>query len=280
MFFFAILFLGCQADIYEISDEAPVISIKKIKERKVIIDDIEITIQLVADRAPKTDLLVLLNVFTETDKGVFMDKSGFRRWATIPKGKKSSIMFSQKMRINSYGYAVLEPIPTISVVGQGEVINMGKLSNFWGDKTLEDQLIPNGFQFPYYRVATPEMMKLYRPGIAKIIRVVPPNGSEVDWKSKELSPDLKPEIMIIFDKPPEHPKVRVDGHDSFFFKLWTVLPNHPEFKDNYEAGNVFSQSVKDSHFTGNLEVYRFTVKWGHEDVGTASQHEFEYTLKR
>ena len=278
IFFFAILFIGCQADVFKVSDKAPTISIKKIEERRGILDDIEITIQLVADRAPKTDLLVFLDVFA-IDHLYIEKKRGVRGWATIPQGKKSSIVFSQYVSINSYGYASIEPIPTVSVVGKGEVINMDKLSNFWGDKTLEDQLIPRGFQFPYYRVATPAM-KLYRPGIAKIISVDPPNGSEVDWKSKELSPDLKPEITIIFDNPPEHPEVRVDGHRRYFSHLWPVMPYSSGFKDNYEAGKVFSQSVEDSHFTGNLEVYRFTVKWGHENVGTASQQEFEYKLKR
>ena len=280
IFFFAILFLGCQADVFKVSDKVPTISIKKIEERKVLIDDIEITIQLVADRAPKTDLLVLLNVSTETHTGI--------GWATIPQGKKSSIVFSQDVSINSYGYASISPIPTVSVVGKGEVINMDRLSNSWGDKTLEGQLIPRGFQFPYYRVATPAMI-LYRPGIAKIISVDPPNGSEVDWKSKEFSPDLKTEITIIFDKPPEHPKVRVEGHKPYFSKLWAVfMPTIIKDIDgvgkvlshNDEVGKVFSKSVEDSHFRGNLEVYRFTVKWGHEDVGTARQQEFEYKLKR
>ena len=282
IFFFAILFIGCQADVFKVSDKAPTISIKKIGERKTLIDDkaltddIVIKIQLVADRAPKTDLLVLLDVFAID---LLLGKRGVRGWATIPQGKKSSIVFSQYVSINSYGYASISPIPTVSVVGKGEVINMDKLSNFWGDKTLEDQLIPRGFQFPYYRVATPAM-ELHRPGIANIISVDPPNGSEVDWKSKELFPDLKPEITIIFDNPPEHPKLRVDGHDSSFSHLWPVMSYEPGFKDNDEVGNVFSESVEDSHFTGNLEVYRFTVKWGHEDVGTARQQEFEYKLKR
>ena len=274
-FFFAILFIGCQADVFKVSDKAPTISIKKIEESKRL-DDIVITIQLVADRAPKTDLLVLLDVLAIDS---LLGKSGARGWATIPKGKKNSIMFSKRMKINSYGYAFIEPIPTVSVVGKGEVINMDKLSNSWGDKTLEDQLIPRGFQFPYYRVATPAMnMILYRPGIAKIISVDPPNGSEVDWKSKEFSPDLKTEITIIFDKPPEHPKVRVDGHKPYFLDLLPVF----SFKDKDidGVGKVFSESVEDSHFRGNLEVYRFTVKWGHEDVGTARQQEFEYKLKR
>ena len=283
IFFFAILFLGCQADVFKVSDKAPTISIKKIGESKRL-DYILITIQLVADRAPKTDLLVLIDVFA-IDRS--LGKSGVRGWATIPQGKKSSIVFSQLVKINSYGYASIEPIPTVSVVGKGEVINMDKLSNFWGDKTLEDQLIPRGFQFPYYRVATPAM-ELHRPGIAKIISVDPPNGSEVDWKSKEFSPDLKTEITIIFDKPPEHPKVRVEGHKPYFSKLWPVF----NFKDkdidgfgkvlshNDGFGKVFSKSVEDSHFRGNLEVYRFTVKWGHEDAGTARQQEFEYKLKR
>ena len=278
IFFFAILFLGCQADVFKVSDKAPTISIKKIGESKRL-DYILITIQLVADRAPKTDLLVLIDVFAID---LLLGKRGVRGWATIPQGKKSSIVFSQFVKINSYGYASIEPIPTVSVVGKGEVINMDKLSNFWGDKTLEDQLIPRGFQFPYYRVATPAM-ELHRPGIAKIISVDPPNGSEVDWKSKELFPDLK--ITIIFDNPPEHPKLRVDDHDSSFSHLWPVMSYEPGFKDNDEVGNVFSKSVEDSHFRGNLfwgnlEVYRFTVKWGHEDVGTASQQEFEYKLKR
>ena len=92
IFFFAILFLGCQADVFKVSDKAPTISIKKIEERKILIDDkvltddIVITIQLVADRAPKTDLLVLLDVFAID---ILLGKSGVRGWATIPQGKKT-----------------------------------------------------------------------------------------------------------------------------------------------------------------------------------------------
>ena len=272
IFFFAILLLGCDKDtVFKVSDKAPVISIKKVGNESFILNTVEMSIQLVADRAPKTDLLVFLNVSTKGSTIAWENEErGFTGWATIPKGKKASKVFSQAIELNSYCYVYISPIPTVSVVGEGEVIDLRKLSSAWGRKTLEDQLIPSGFQFPYYRVATPKV-KLYRPGKAKIISVDPPNGSEIaGWDSRERFPDLKSEITIAFDKPPEFPKRK--GHHTTY-----TMPLSAEYVDeDNKRGTIFMNSVHNNF----IEVYRFTVSWGSEDIGTADQQEFEYKVRR
>ena len=270
-FFFSILFLGCQTDenaAFKVSDNAPAISIEIVDEREI--NDITkkyITFRLVANRAPKTDLLILLRVSVDPCK-TFLGKNS-AGWATIPKGEKNSKVFSQDMYFHSYRYAYVDPIPTVSVVGEGEIVDP-RLSSFWNEKTLEGQYIPTGFQFPYYKVATPTVL-LYRPGKAKIISVDPPNGSEiVATDSEELFPGLKSEITITFDNPPECPEKR-ENDDLFTFSLF------PDWRSrDIKAGTVFKIRVPDD----SVETYRLTISWGHEDVGTASQHEFEYTLKR
>ena len=277
IFFSVILFIGCQADedaAFKVSNKAPVISIEIVGDKIIkgyVESKKEVTFKLVANRAPKTDLLILLRVSADPCEPLRRKESGLAGWATIPKGKKSSRAFSQEIELHSYCYAFVDPIPTVSVVGEGEIVDQHRLSSFWGDKTLKDQRIPIGFQFPYYKVAMP-LLKLYRPGNAKIISIDPPDGSEIAASdSEELFPELKSDITIIFDNPPECPRIR-ESDDPYTLPLSPAMSF--ELPSNIKTGTAFKIRVIRS------EMSRFRVSWGHETVGTASQQEFEYKVKR
>ena len=250
MFLFAILCLGCQPDIYEISEEAPVISVKIIEQRNIVKENnwdsmledlIEIKFQLVADPAPKSELLVFLD-------SEYRDSYG---WTIIRTGETSSKVFTQTISVNSYRYVVVEPIPIISVVGEDDIVDTDELSKFWGRRTLEDQLIPEGFRFPYYKAAEP-FVTLYRPGKAKIISLDPPNVSEIRyWKS----------ITVTFDQPPEFPigdkmadeLLKKAKGDGTVFKI--NIPREPRPFD-----------------------YNFTISWGSEVVGTKGEKKCHYRI--
>ena len=251
MFLFAILCLGCQPDIYEISEEAPVISVKIIEQRNIVkenksdfmVEDlIEIKFQLVADPAPKSELLVFLD-------SEYRDSYG---WTIIRTGETSSKVFTQTISVNSYRYVVVEPIPTISVVGEGDIVDTDELSENWGRRTLEGQSIPEGFRFPYYKVAEPSVT-LYRPGKAKIISLDPPNESKFDYW------DLY--ITVTFDQPPEFPKVN-----------GTLLKKAIGEGD----GTVFRINVP-THRIPPFD-YNFTISWGDEVVGTKGEKKCHYRI--
>ena len=270
MFLFAILCLGCQPgqpDIYEISEEAPVISVKIIEQRNIVKENnwdsmledlIEIKFQLVADPAPKSDLLVSLNVPmykfypSEAPANYYPSEDGDSSgWTIIRTGETSSKVFTQTISVNSYRYVVVEPIPIISVVGEDDIVDTDELSKFWGRRTLEDQLIPEGFRFPYYKAAEP-FVTLYRPGKAKIISLDPPNVSEIRyWKS----------ITVTFDQPPEFPigdkmadeLLKKAKGDGTVFKI--NIPREPRPFD-----------------------YNFTISWGSEVVGTKGEKKCHYRI--
>ena len=268
MFLFAILCLGCQPDIYEISEEAPVISVKIIEQRNIVkenksdfmVEDlIEIKFQLVADPAPKSDLLVSLNVPmykfypSEAPANYYPSEDGDSSgWTIIRTGETSSKVFTQTISVNSYRYVVVEPIPTISVVGEGDIVDTDELSENWGRRTLEGQSIPEGFRFPYYKVAEPSVT-LYRPGKAKIISLDPPNESKFDYW------DLY--ITVTFDQPPEFPKVN-----------GTLLKKAIGEGD----GTVFRINVP-THRIPPFD-YNFTISWGDEVVGTKGEKKCHYRI--
>ena len=267
LFFFAILCLGCQPetdiyDIYEISDEAPVISVKKIEQRNIAKEYewhkrlekiIEVKFQLVADPAPKSDLLVYLKVpasgYYYSDYGFkAAEGRGFSGWTIIPTGETSSKVFTQNISVNSHRYVVVEPIPIISVVGTDNIVDTDKLSEDWGRRTLEDQLIPEGFRFPYYNVAE-EFTTLYRPqGVANIINVDRPNGSDLD----------RFYVTVTFDAPPE------------FLKVNDKLLIHKN-----GDGTVFSVQIP---LDPRPFLYEFKLSWGDETLGTAGEQDFYYTM--
>ncbi|MDD9972577.1 MAG: hypothetical protein OXU27_01155 [Candidatus Poribacteria bacterium] len=148
------------------------------------------------------------------------------------------------------------------------------LQEYWGDYTLDEQRIPEGFRFPVYEVGDIpasglyergdfQELYLYRPGSVKIISVDPPNGSLiVDQISEDTYPHLRSEITITFDTPPECPLI--DGNTW----LWTV--------DALGGPITFTQP---NPWSGRHTPFlRFTIMWGNSDYGTAGSQTFEYPV--
>ena len=262
-FLCGIVLLGCGADeeaAYEAGyDKAPVVSIEKVgQEMNEDGETMEITVKVVSDRAPKNDLLVDMYIESwECDD--FHGK--IEGWATIPKGKKSSNEYSLSGSINAPWFAGVVPLPTVSVVGEGEVINKEKLEYSWGNYTLDDQKIPEGYEFAYYEVAESSTSYLYRPGKAKIVSVDPPNGTlliESGWGSPDKFPHMKSEVTITFDKPPECPVLFL--WDRHYYKQGTTI-------------------VVDAPFSGSITpTLRFAVEWGDSEDGTAGEQSFVYPV--
>ena len=74
---------------------------------------------------------------------------------TLPKGKKESqeVVLPYKY---SQGYiaVIVEPLPTVDILGEGVVINQKQMQRIWGGAYTQDkQQIPADFIFPYYEVA-------------------------------------------------------------------------------------------------------------------------------
>lgn len=257
---------GCGADeevAFEISDKAPSVSIKKIGYE---IKGIYLTLKckVVSDATPKTDLLVNVAVEGEEHNNKVLGDPCHRysqdgHWATIPEGKKESqeIHFVKgTTALNGYAGVKVLPLPTIDIVGEGEVIDQEQLQSYYGgNKTTEDKQIPEDFVFPYYEVADPELVIIYRPKAAKIISIDPPQGSLVNYGSS---------IHITFDTPPECP------HVSQMFKGTNLYGDGKKFtvRTGYDQWVNF----------GVVRPIKFTVSWGKS--GTERSESFEYFITR
>ena len=170
-------------------------------------------------------------------------------------------------------YVYIDPLPTVSIVGEGEVIDQESLEYHWNRYTLDKQKIPEGFRFPVYDVGDIpisdryeierlQTLRLYQPGPAKIIRVDPPNGSLIiDRISSDAYPHLKSEITVTFDTPPFCPIIQT------------------QYGDTRAVGTTFTVAAPWSgRQTSHL---RFTVKWGmwgDTVIGAAGSETFEYPV--
>ena len=263
IFLCGIVFLGCDAyeeDPYEISDKAPVISIEKIGEN-LTETQIEVSFKAVADSGPKTDLLVMMifygsryTIYTYTQGTLYTSKSSS---AIIPKGKKESIVLSESINLYDYCGVRIIPVPTVTIVGKGEVIDQQKLQKQWGGKsTMDDQRIPEDYIFPYYQVNETSELLLHHPGKAKIIKVDPPDGSTLE--------DSTDEIIIRFDVAPEH---------------LNVTGEHITFTSAYYAPTIFSiHTFIYASVPGVAMPYFFTIEWGEKSEGTYGSQSFIYYL--
>ena len=261
------VFFGCGADEeapFEVSEKAPVVSVEKVGQ-EITGTLVTATYKVVADAAPKNDLLV--NVFvTRWDYDFGTDPCEFFRnyynpWVTIPKGKKESQEIqAESVSLNAYMYAEIEPLPIISVVGEGEVIDQQSLQNeYGGDGTADGKKIPENFVFPYYEVSRKNaIVVLYQPGKAQIINIDPPPGSFVPLLS---------EIKLTFDAPPECPgaswgteRAKALGRNgSNGTEFYIIVPY---------------RNIRFEHF----KPVSLTISWGKEKAGTAASESFEYKL--
>ena len=268
--FYVIAFLGCGADeeaAFEVSDKAPVVSVEKLGDKlgqKIAYsrdDNTQVVVmyKVVADTAPKTDLLVNMYIsgkFYRLSNTCKYSSDSF--WVTIPKGKKESQEFEYKgWALNGYIAAGIEPLPVVSIVGEGEVIDQQSLQGEYGGRFTEDkQRIPEDFVFPYYEVANSESILLYRAKAANIISVDPPNGSSVT----EFS-----DVTITFDTPPECPNLITNLRESFMYGGGTTFT----LKVGYLPGGILS---------GVGRAYDFTIRWGDEEAGTDASQKFRYII--
>ena len=205
--FFGIAFLGCGNDpIGKVSDKAPIVSIEKLSEKPVDKFHREISFKLIADLAPKTELLVILDTNMEgyshmssANRGCYFTGVAGDNWALIPKGTKESQTFSIRVDLNGFASVEINPIPTISIVGaEGEFVDKKKMDDLLSssDLILNGSRIPEDFEFPYYKVGDPSKLILYRSKDAKIVGMDPPEGTQL----KANMP-----ITITFDTPPKCP---------------------------------------------------------------------------
>ena len=266
--FLGISLIGCGADeeaAFEVSDKAPTVRIEKVGHEIIDRrDPVVATYKVVADTEPKTDMLVKVAIsgkrwqFNNSHrpcKSYYWDDY----WVTIPKGKKESqgiqapnFLFSG----NSYMAAEVVPLPIVSIVGEGEVIDQQSLQNEYGGSETEDgQKIPENFVFPYYEADT-KKVTLYRPKKAKIVNTDPPPGDFVhQWG----------EIIITFDTFPECPRST---------SLDAGLAG---------GGSEFDIGLSPFNFglaRGEFKLISLTFSWGSEEAGTAASQSFEYKVFR
>lgn len=191
-----LLLIGCGADeggvgkggVFEISDETPVISVKKITSE---IKETQVTASycIVADRAPKTDLLVRIEIGEKYHNplGIFtcgIDEDYYI--VTIPDGEKQSQVFNVyggHGSINGSLDVFVNSLPIVYIVGQGEMVDQQTLRKWYGgDNTEEGNRIPDDHTFTYYIPATHnEYVYLYQAKDARIIDVQPKNGSRISY---------------------------------------------------------------------------------------------------
>ena len=97
----------------------------------------EVWWRLNADPAPKTDLAVAVR------------SNGFN-WVIIPKSKNNSETFNMGFFADTQ--IVVEPLPMVSIVGKGLVVDLEELQKRLPDESLGGHRIPADFDFPLYKV--------------------------------------------------------------------------------------------------------------------------------
>ena len=217
-----LIFFGCGGDeedetvVEEVSNKTPVISVEKIRENPDPEDEMhrEVWFKFTADPAPRKEMLVSFEVVIDEYPIRFGSEwcytSGKEEWANISKGKTESEELSISIDANGSGQIEILPIPTVDIVGEGKKVDMDKLEYQWGDYTIDDQRIPDGFQFPYYEVGETYEVILY--DIAEDVEIVsidPPPGSTVKRET---------DITITFSSPPYCPAKRYTLFDRLILK--------------------------------------------------------------
>ena len=269
------LLVACGADeeaAFEVSDKVPVISVKK---GSIEIDRgiVNATYSIVADTAPKTDLLVSIQTFNSGafrsgsggDPGYSCDGHAEYYWVTIPEGKKESQEIKIPGRIQSVNGAItvlIEPLPIVSIVGQGDVIDQDTLREWYGgDFTKDDKRIPDNHTFAYYEPADDESVYLYYPKKAKIVDIQPPDGS--------FLLDSEREFVVTFDVPPYCPKASTFSRGD----ITSVSANGD--------GTVFTIRFRIFFLDFGKQVTRdVTLDWGLEEFDTDVSQKLQYKIFR
>ena len=201
-------FLGCGGDDNSVgnsdSEGIPIVTIKKLRAEKG-----EAWFRINANSAPKTDLAVWVR--SDILKVYHQQSDCYERhndWIIIPKDQKSSEEFSRVIILGERYNLKIEPLPTISVVGEGLVVDSDELPT--KSESLEGHTIPETFEFPLYEVGTPSEIILYGPNKdkeASIVSVNPPSDSVIE----NITP-----IIITFDSVPLCLSARETGKNDYF----------------------------------------------------------------
>lgn len=169
-------FLGCGGDDFrdndgsiadselDNDDQIPTITLEKIKTEKLEVGE-KVWWRLKADPAPKTDLAVAVYGGS---------------WAIIPKSKNDSEVFSNTFF--SDGEIKIVPLPMVSIVGKGLVVDLELLQKYLPDESLGGHRIPKDFDFPVYNVGKPAQIQVEvapRPPPASLLSTNPAPGSEI-----------------------------------------------------------------------------------------------------
>ena len=213
----------------------------------------------VSDDKVKTNLLVRIQIGASSHDyepcSDLRNQGSARFWVTIPKGEKESQEIKNHIGANGILFARPIPLPTVNILGEGEVIDQESLQDeFGGELTEHLEKIPEDFLFPYYEIPEDSGIYLYGEEASKIVSVSHPNGSFIRRDT---------DIMITFDKPPicpeiDHRDLRLRGGNTEF----TVpIPNW-----RIDQGTLWKIS--------------FTLSWGNKGSKTDRSETFEYKVTR
>ena len=124
-----------------------------------------------ANPPPKTDLAV--RIFYDD----FRPVSG--NWVIVPKHKNESEIFTFHVWIFGDTVIRVEPLPMVSIVGKGVVVDLEALQKGLPVESLGGHRIPEGFDFPVYDVGEPS--QLFFQGI--------------DPPPPDIEPDIEPPFV-------------------------------------------------------------------------------------
>ena len=188
----------------------PTITIEKIRGEKVevvekvesglptIVDDVlvgfhskiiatyaeKISWRLNADPAPKTDLLVKVNIgYTNLRRYIPGNNPKDYHWVVIPKFQNKSEEFSDTVYA---GVIKIHPLPMIFIDGEGLVVDFEELQEDLPEESHGGHRIPEDFDFPLYEVGEKSEILCERCGevvdyiiTESKLKVGPPNAKAI-----------------------------------------------------------------------------------------------------
>ncbi len=215
-------------------NQIPTVTIEKLRGQKEVSSDCGVVGEKVwwrlnAEPAPKTDLAVIVG----------------NRWAIIPKSQKHSEEFSNSI---SHGSIQIDPLPTVSIVGKGIVVDLEKLQRNLPVASRGGHIIPKDYEFPLYKVGEPKriirQVELSDIANAVLLKATPSKGALAANKS----------IILEFDKDPGQLACSM-GRISGSGKSRTITPDDRGF------------------LIGALDI---TIAWG--ICGKSSSKTLSYTV--
>ncbi len=207
---FIVYFSGCHVEVdpddgsvadsvLDTKDTAqtPVVTIEavKVQDSENICDPHKVVIwRLKSEPAPKTDLVVRIETYPVRITELVIGR-GYS-WVVIPKLRSSSEDISNTFYSNS-SLSVI-PLPTISVVGKGTVVDLETLQADLPAESLGGHKIPKDFDFPIYKIGDLSSIEVdvSNKGI--------PKGANFIRSDPWLGSDIRPNdsIRLLFDEDP------------------------------------------------------------------------------